>query len=185
MMIRWWWPLVIVVSLVGCAPWTQVGGTFRDASLQFQAELPPGWMRSNTAKDFLLITRDGVLLQYIAVQGLDMDQELKHTKKKFTRGMLPQEVAEIELDEVRSNPAVMHFALLENVPTEISGQPGFKLVYTYRTQSGLLLKRVHYGLLQDNRVYRILYQAPGQYYFDRDLDTFERVRESVQLSGTT
>jgi len=30
-------------------------------------------------------------------------------------------------------------------------------------------------------VYRLIYQAAERYYFDRDLPTFERVRESFRL----
>jgi hypothetical protein len=148
---------------------------------QVQADLPAGWMRANQAKQRLLITRDGILLQSINVQRLDIDKDLARTKKKFAKGMLPQEVAEVELDEVRACPGVTHFTLLENVPTDIDGKPGFKLVYTFRTPDGLPLKRVHYGLLLDDVVYRLQYQAPVQYYFDRDLATFEQVRASVHF----
>ena len=65
-MARWWSLVVLPVSLVGCmAPWLEVGGTFVDDSLQFQAELPAGWMAANNIEDALLITRDGALLQSI------------------------------------------------------------------------------------------------------------------------
>ena len=116
------------------------------------------------------------------VQRREIGAELKHTKKTFAKDMLPQEVAEIELDNVRANPNVTNFELLENVPAEIDGRPGFKLVYTYRTRDGLPLKRAHYGLVLGEWVYRIQYQAPVQYYFDRDFDVFERVRASLRFS---
>jgi hypothetical protein len=87
-----------------------------------------------------------------------------------------------QLDEVRSNPAVLHVALLENAPADISGQAGFKLVYTYLNRDG---PRVHYGLRQEDWLYRILYQAPVQYYFEHDIDTFECIRASLRLSSKT
>ena len=63
----------------------------------------------------------------------------------------------------------------------MAGLPGFKLVYSFRVVNGLRLKRVHYGVLVRDWVYRVQYQAPARYYFDKDLATFERVRESFRL----
>lgn len=64
----------------------------------------------------------------------------------------------------------------------MAGLPGFKLVYTFKTENGLRLKRVHYGVLVRDRVYRVQYQAPARYYFEKDLATFERVRESFKVT---
>ena len=91
-------------------------------------------------------------------------------------------MGEVELDEVRSDQEVRNFELMENFPFQVSGLPGFKLVYTFRTENGLRLKRVHYGVLVRDWVYRIQYQAAARYYFDKDLSTFERVRESFKLT---
>jgi hypothetical protein len=95
--------------------------------------------------------------------------------------MLPQDVAEVELEEVRSDQGVRSFELLENVPFQVTGLPGFKLVYTFKTENGLRLRRIHYGVLVRDRVHRVQYQAAARYYFDKDLATFERVRESFRL----
>jgi hypothetical protein len=202
-----WWLVMVLVCLTGCAaPWTQVGGRLAAPSLNVEADLPQGWMQFNRANSEqarqlvmgelvgwtvadaapdspLFITRDGALLQYINFQRLKVGKDLEHTKKKFAQGLLPQEVAEVELDEVRSDPKVTNFELVENVPMQIDGRPGFKLVYTYRTKAGLELKRSHYGLLLGEWVYRMQYQAPAQYYFERDLETFERVRTSVRFNA--
>lgn len=63
----------------------------------------------------------------------------------------------------------------------MAGLPGFKLVYTFKTENGLRMKRVHYGVLVRDGVYRVQYQAAARYYFDKGLSTFERVRESFGL----
>ena len=54
-------------------------------------------------------------------------------------------------------------------------------MYSARLKSGLRLKTVHYGLLDGKWVYRLIYQAPARYYFEKDLATFEQVRESFKL----
>jgi hypothetical protein len=70
---------------------------------------------------------------------------------------------------------------LENAPLQVAGFAGFKLVYSFRAVNGMRLNRVHYGVVVRDWIYRVQYQAPATYYFDRDLATFERVRESFRL----
>ena len=174
--------LLLLAAVGGCAPWVLVDGKYRMESQSFEANLPTGWRRANFVQDALLITRDGVILQQIKLERVAVGEDLKHTKKKFAKGMLPQDVAEVELDEVRSDQAVRNFALVENIPFQVAGFPGFRLVYIFRTEDGLRLKRVHYGVLLRGWVYRIEYQATARYYFDKDLATFERVRDSFNIT---
>lgn len=158
---------VLACALNGCGPWSQVGGPYRGSlspySLNpsgvdgyptyqvnrsdFQVTLPAEWRRATLVQDALLLTRDGVSLQYIRIGLVAVGDELTHTKKKFAKGMLPQDVGALELDEVRSDQEMRNFELLENVPFQVAGLPGFKLIYTFRAESGLRLKRVHYGVL--------------------------------------
>ena len=177
----------LACALSGCGPWVQVGGPYRYSPYQgdpsgFEVALPAEWRRATFVQDSLLLTRDGVSLQYIRIEQVAVGDELTHTKKKVAKGMSPQEVAEVELDEVRSDQGMRNVELVDNVPFEVAGLPGFKLVYTFRAENGLRLKRVHYGVLLRGWVYRIQYQAPARYYFDKDLATFERVRESFRVT---
>ena len=175
--------LVFLLSaLSGCAPWVQVGGPYRMDSQAYEVSLPAGWRRATTVQDSLLITRDGVSLQYIRIERVGVGQDLKHTKKKFAKGTSPQDVAEMELDEVRSDQRTRNFELEENTPFQVAGLPGFKLAYTFKAMDGLRLTRVHYGVLLRDWVYQIQYQAAAKYYFDKNLATFERVRESFNVT---
>ena len=172
----------VACALSGCAPWVQVEGPYRMDTQGFEVNLPAGWRRATTVSDSLLLTRDGVSLQYIWIERVAVGDELTHTKKKFAKRMSPQDVAEVELDEVRLDQGMRIVELLENVPFQMAGFPGFKVVYTFRAENGLRLKRVHYGVLVRDRVYRVQYQAPARYYFEKDLSTFERVRESFRIT---
>jgi len=174
--------VLLLGALSGCAPWVQVEGPYRTDSQGFEVNLPAGWRRATSVQDSLLLTRDGVSLQYIRIERVAVGHEFAHTKKKFAKRMLPQDVGEVEFDEVRSDQAVRNFELVENVPFQIAGFPGFRLVYTLKTENGLRLKRVHYGVLVRDWVYRVQYQAPARYYFDKDLAAFERVRESFKVT---
>jgi hypothetical protein len=71
---------IFLIFLVGCAPWTQVGGLYKNESYNFSVELPQGWMRWSQGES-LLITRDGLSLQYIQIGRMKIEGSLKHTKK--------------------------------------------------------------------------------------------------------
>ena len=174
--------LFLLGALSGCAPWVQVEGPYRMDAQGYEANLPAGWRRATAVQDSLFLTRDGVGLQYIWIERVAVGHELTHTKRKLAKGMSPQDVGEVELDEVRSDQGMRNFELVENVPFQVAGFPGFKMVYTFKTENGVRLRRLHYGVLVRDWVYRVQYQAAARYYFDKDLLTFERVRESFKLT---
>ena len=171
--------LILLLSL-GCAPWMLTDGLYTSDPLNFSVTLPRGWMRSNT-NEYLLVTRDGVLLQNILIKRIPVDEPLSHTKKKVLPGMLAQEAAEIVLDDIRSDPAVLDFELLDNTPAALDGIPGFRAVFTYKNIDGLKLKSIYYGFLTAEWVYGIRYTAALRHYFDEEFDTFEYVVDSFKL----
>lgn len=174
--------LIVLLFIAGCvhAPWVQVGGLYTSESHNFSVEIPHGWMRLNTDK-YLLITRDGVLLQNILIERLPIDKQLKHTKKKFNTGMLPQEAAEVILDNISSDQTNLNFEVIENIPAKIGEFPGFKAVFTYKNTDGLRLKSIYYGFMVGEWFYGIRYTAASRHYFEKDLKTFEKVFESFKL----
>ncbi len=176
------WGLVgLGVVFGGCVPYTAVAGKQTLSEYDVEVTTPAGWYRANRASDMFLITRDGLALQAILVQRVAVADALKFTKRKFADTMPPSEVAEVELDEARSNPDVLGLTVEENAPTTLDGRPGFRLVYNWNTKGGLRLKRIHYGFREGKFVYRLSYQAAARYYFDRDLPTFETVRQSLRM----
>lgn len=176
--------LILLLFIAGCAPWAQVGGVYTSKPHNFSVELPNGWMKFNT-RELLYTTRDGVLLQNIIIERVNIEKPLKHTKKKFAKGMLPQEAAGVVLDNISSDETVLNFEVIENIPARISGFPGFEVVFTYKNKNGLRLKSILYGFIVDEWFYVIRYTAAHRYYFDKDLETFRRVFESFKLIKTT
>lgn len=172
--------LLIFLLALGCAPWVETGGLYKMESHNYSVELPQGWMRWNHG-DQLLITRDGVPLQNVQIIRRNIDEPLPHTKKKFSKTMLPQEVSEVILDDIASNKEVADYSLIENSPMTISGIPGFKAIYAYKTKDGLKAKSIYCGFIKDQWFYGINYNAPKRYYFDKDIKTFENVLESFKL----
>lgn len=172
--------LVATFLLNGCAPWIRTGGPYTASEENIALNLPDGWMRWNT-KDYFLITRDGVDLQSILVENINVNAALKHTKKKFRKGMLPSEAAEVILDNIASNGNIHGFQIKDNKPAKINGKSGFRAVFAYKTSDGLKMKGIAYGFMVGEWFYTLQYEAPQRYYFDRDLKTFEGVVASARL----
>jgi hypothetical protein len=172
---------IVCLMLAGCATWVDVGGQYEMSSQNFSIDLPEGWRRYNLISDQLIITKEGVGLQKVIIKRTAIDEKLPFAQKKISADMLPQEVAEIVIDNFRSNPDIANAVVVANGPSEISGQPGFKLVVTFQTKEGLNKKGVFYGLLAGDKFYQIVYAAPQRYYFDKDLQAFEATVSSFKL----
>jgi hypothetical protein len=175
--------LVLVLLTAGCAGWTQVGGLYKSDSQNYSVDLPQGWMRWGQS-EHLLISRDGLLLQNIQIVRYDVKDPLKHTKKKLAKNMMPQEAAEVILDNVASNQEIIAFQVLENSPMDIGGVPGFRAVYAYKTKDGLKCRSVCCGLLVGEWFYGMTYNAAERYYFDKDIGGFDKVVQSFKLIKT-
>ena len=166
----------------GCVslPWQPTAGLYSSPAENFAVELPQGWMRLNSNED-LLITRDGILLQHVSVERAAVDRPLKSTKKTLTRGMQPQAVAEVIIDNFMSSERMLDVKVVENRPFPVAQYRGFRLVYTHRDKNGLRFKSVLHGFLAGDVLYAIRYTAAERYYFAKDLPTFEQVLASFRL----
>jgi hypothetical protein len=76
---------------------------------------------------------------------------------------------------------VHDFEVKESKSAKVAGNPGFRVVYSYKTAEGLKMQGVLYGLINGEWFYLIRYAAPKRHYFDRDLKAFERVVASAHL----
>lgn len=126
-----------------------------------------------------------VPLQKIFIEGVNLDKPNKKKpesqQNKISKTMLPQELAEIVLGGISTDPGVLNYELLENNPVEIDGQSGFRAVYLDKNKDGLQYRNIYYGFIHKNWYYRILYSAPLRYYFYKDVETYEHIVESFKL----
>jgi len=177
------WALLLWTTGCVTLPWVPAEALYTSQTKDYSVALPKGWMRWNLDEDDdLLVTRDGTSLQSILIVRVHVDDKLRHTKKKLAKGMMPQEAAEVILDNYGSDPNIFAFEVKENSPASISGLRGFRAVYTYKTKDGLKMKGVFYGSMRGDVLYGIRYAAPQRHYFDRDMKTFERVLASFKLA---
>jgi hypothetical protein len=178
--------ITILAALVlsGCAPiWVRTSVLFQGAG--YTVELPQGWMATRNPKS-LVVTHDGPELQSVYVHVVDLSElEKKRDKDKpagklLTKGMLPQEAAETILDGMQSNKRLSRFTVIENKPAKVGGKDGFRLDYTYKDDK-LRNRCIFYGMLHEDKFYRISYCATVRYYFDKDLEEFENIAASFKV----
>jgi hypothetical protein len=95
--------------------------------------------------------------------------------------MMPEEAAEIVVNEIVSDSNIRNFSLTENIPARIAGNNGFRLAFVYTDVEGYLLKTIYYGFIKGNTFYNIRYGATQEEYFQKNLKTFEEVFKSFNL----
>jgi hypothetical protein len=170
-----------LLLIAGCDPWVPVEGEFKSPSHNFKVKFPPHWKRYNPQKGAVMLTKDGLALEYIRISRTATDKELPYAKRKFAKGMLQEEAAELIIQDLRANPQLLNQRIVENMPDQLGGRNGFRIVYTYRTKGGLKKKGVIYGLLLEPWCYLLTYEAAERHYFHKELPAFVRVKDSFRL----
>lgn len=173
----------LVLLLGGCftPPWTATtDAEYIGTDFNVAMQLPPGWM-VHARKDVMLATRDGILLQYIALENIHVEDELTNTKKQFKRGMLPLEHAEIILDNMAGKEHYTGFKILSKKPAKIAGHQAFRAEYRFKDSDGLEYMGVYYGFMQNDWFYGIRFVATKRHYYKRDLNGFEKAIKSLRL----
>jgi hypothetical protein len=179
--------LVFVMLLTGCQQTPQRIDTPRTEGLDksYTVDLPTGWIRQGTFDNkTLLASRNGFLLEFIAIAKRPLKEAFPMTKKAATEGMLPAELAELEIAEIKSSDQfTAALTVVENEPAEIAGRDGFRIQVSYKNARGLELQRVVYGFIDKTGYYQLAFQAPMLYYFGTYYPDFEKAVASFQLSG--
>jgi hypothetical protein len=172
---------VLLVALSGCAVWTRIDTALQEGpGNKYRVQAPIGWVRFNLAQDGIMITRDGAPIQFIYV-GMRKDEEyFRQTKVKLAKSVLPSDLAQMVLAEMRSDKALSNLVIKQNTPFTVAGQPGFRVHFQYRDERGTLFDRVVLGTAKDSDVIVMVYHGLNTHYFGRDLDTFYNVAKTFQ-----
>ena len=173
------WIVVFFVLLSGCATWQPTGGPYIVAG--YSVDLPQGWMVYSHDKN-MFVTKDGQALQNIFASMMDITEYDEEVRKRVIKGMLPQEAAQVVIDKLKADKRLGQLTIVENGPSELGGGDGFRLVYTYRAND-VRYKCIFYGMLQGEIFYRISYDAPVRYYFDKDVTEFEQLVKTFKLAS--
>jgi hypothetical protein len=150
----------------------------------YSVDLPVGWIKQVTQQKQLLASRDGILLDYILIGVSPLKEAFPKTKKGAGDNMLPAELAELEIAEIKNQDEfTAALTVVENEPVEIAGQEGFRIRLRYKNNRGLELQRVVCGFADKSAYHRMEFGAPTLHYFDTYYPDFQKVVASFQLSA--
>lgn len=182
-----------VLLASGCAPtayWTLTDDMNPVAkSTSFQMNVPKGWVRTtepvtweqvevdSETRTFLLesmgVTKDGVGIHAISVTRRYPDTAFPTIKKKSSASMLPPEVADLYVSELRKRSGLERLTVLSNKPARVADKQGFELLMQFKNDDGLRIQILTYGFVDKTGFYTISYRAPYLYFYDRDVASFK------------
>ena len=176
--------LLIVLLLSACSAWdvAKEDDVTYGPGDSYTVELPPGWVRFRAERKTLILTKEGYTLQQIVIIKKDGKDAFPKTKKEANEKLLPSELAEIQLAELKSaNELAGNLEVLENSPANLSGKIGYRLHVRFRNSRGLPYEQLIYGLCDEKTYYAIGFAAPSLFYFDHHKAEFEEMVASFKL----
>jgi hypothetical protein len=171
--------IILLLSAAGFMACAHTGGSFRSASYDFTIEIPEGWRKID--RPYLYITKEDPFLQNMIVQNRPLGMPFRFTKKKINKNMLPEEAAQVIIDEIASDQNILNFSVLSNNPAEIQGHDGFMILFTYSDKKGATFKTLYYGFIKEDTFFNLRYTAADQLHFQQDVGTFTRMLNSFQV----
>jgi len=180
--------LMLVLFIAACAQVpSRIEATRNDGpDKTYTVDLPVGWIKETSQdKTVLLASRNGYLLEIIRITRHPLKDAFPKTKKAAGDSMLPAELAELEIAEIKSQDQfTAALSVLENAPVEIAHEEGFHVRVSFKNARGLSIQRVVDGFTDKVSYYRIEFQAPVLYYFDTYYPDFQKAVASFHLSNT-
>jgi hypothetical protein len=179
-------PLLLAAVLVGgCATTFEVVDKpeLVGPGKSYTVQLPVKWVKLATFDESVVVTRDGFGLQHVSISRRPAKDAFPKTKKAADEKLLPSELAELQIAELKSSGEQMAtLAVAENAPAAVGGKSGFRLHLQFRSERGLDFEQIHYGVAYKGYYYLISFQAPRLYYFDKYRPDFERTAASFTLT---
>lgn len=175
--------LLLGLALSACAPWSAIDPDSRSITIKddYTLEAPLGWVKRNYDIYDVFLSRDGPLLNFIAVWRQKHDVELKRTKRTTKPDLLPHEVAELVIAEQKAGEKLGGFVVLSNRLVSLGGKPAVRVHTRWKTERGLPIERLTYALLDQKGRLALIYEAPGLVYFPKGLADFEAMVKTLAL----
>ena len=182
--------LIATLLGTGCVapPWVPIDEAtprpFTMPTHQMTMNLPMGWMSSyyGPMAGHFFFTVHGAELEQVWIRRWPKTAVVKGTNRSITSEMTLQDISKLSIDSRRLDTGVGSLEVLSNKPVTIGGQSCYRLDYQYRDIIGLPRRTVEYGCPVATWMYRFEFIAPTQYYFDRYLEDFEEMAESIQFT---
>jgi len=109
------------------------------------------------------------------------DLKMEYIKINLSKDMPLEQIAKLLVENIKHKDGVKDLEPIRSGAAQINGKPGYQFFVTYKTASGIRMKRMNYILRENDSLYFLAYVAPKRYYFDKYLGIFEKVVANFQL----
>ena len=175
--------MLSLISIAGCqTDWTRVDtDSVAYKGDHFAVDLPTGWVRIQQ-NDVMLVTRDGIGVQSIIFRFREHSEAFEKTKQKSTPDMLPSELADRYIAELRAadEHGLPSLQIITDRPITISGRLGFELHLQFLNDDGLRYERLVSGFANKAGLFAVSYEAPSLHFFQRDVAAYRQVLETFK-----
>jgi hypothetical protein len=100
---------------------------------------------------------------------------------KFNKTMLPPDVATLLESSYRVALGTSLMTIESIEPSTFAGAQGFKFSYSFAVSDEVKRRGVARGAVIGDKLYLITYEAPRIHYFDRDLESFNKIADSARF----
>lgn len=175
--------LAALVLLSGCETvWQPVAKPVLGPGKQFTAQFPTGWVyRKDQGGERILVTRDGVLLQTIAVSRYPVGSTLPQSGAKVPPEVAPEALGDLLFQETASAAENKQVELESAEPCLLDGCPGVRLRTGFRVETGLRYQSEWVAAIHGGYLVVLSYTAPVRHYYAHDREAFARVVEDFRF----
>jgi len=162
--------------------WDYPNGPVNSPSKLYTVQLPAKWAwLPTTEPPGFVATFDGPSLQAIQVVEYDLKKDLPHAKERINASMPIERQADLYYKEVFNDPAHQAVTMEQIGPSELGGQAGFELTYTYTSAANVKYRAQVRGAIVQNKLVTLEFRAPVRHYYDRYDDDLAKVVSSFKL----
>lgn len=149
----------------------------------FQLTAPKDW-KYDTGGGDILLSWMGTRLGSIQADFRKHRKAFPVLKKDARPDQTPEELAEDFLADFRKSSGNMEVEQISSEPTDLGGQPAFRMVLAYRSavdHGAVRYRQVVIGTVNAKGMVVLTYRAPVLHWFDTQLPAFESVAKSFKF----
>ncbi len=180
--------LLLIVSIIfllsGCAGWKNVSGVQKINSQKITLNLnDKNWHAfDDEISQMYTLTKDGVTLQQIFIKKSPLNKALLSSKKSIQKDILPHELAELIIEDLKLANEMKSFKVLVNKPDQIDSKDAVQIISQVKDEFDNLIKINSTYFIYDDSLYSLSYLAPNQYFYNKDIEKFQDIKKSIKLS---
>jgi hypothetical protein len=95
--------------------------------------------------------------------------------------MLPEEAAQVIIDDLVSDQHLVNLRILNNTPATVKGNKGFKILFVHGDSQGRTFKTLYYGFIKADTFFNLRFSASNQALFQKEIQAFNFMLDSFQV----